>query len=84
MKVLKVIVDRLPENCWDCPFPWGGSDPSWQCSIMEMQEGSKNPEDWDIKMDTRPDWCPLMTMKRLLKLWEYAETGNWDYESDPQ
>lgn len=28
---------------------------------MDMAEDPDDPKDWDIKMDYRPNWCPLIT-----------------------
>lgn len=77
MQILKVIVDEVPDSCLNCPrfdFDFKGLFKR-ECPYCLITGG-------DILTDykkVRPDWCPLMTTKRLLKLWEYAETGNWDY-----
>ena len=84
MRVLKVIVDEMPERCAGCQFQIGSNinvpfdkRQFYHCfAIMPPKQLSRQS-----MTQTRPDWCPLMTMRRLLKLWEYAETGNWDYEA---
>jgi hypothetical protein len=71
MKVIKVVVDELPEGCLHCLF-------------LDMVYGNECPLN-DKKIDnihTRPDWCPLMTLKHQLKLWEYAQTGDWNAEKE--
>jgi hypothetical protein len=74
MKIIKVVVDELPESCDDCPFPFGGSErPGWQCSIMEMTNDKGH---WDIDDHTRPDWCPLVSSFEESKR-QALETTDW-------
>ena len=47
MKVLKVIVDEMPEGCSKC-----GLMGAWSCTIRDKYF---RPE-YHL---TRPDWCPL-------------------------
>jgi len=67
MKVIRVIVDMLPESCNICPF-----------SLPERQEEdhlyfccarSILTEEYELSIknmvDKRPDWCPLVTMDEL-------------------
>lgn len=49
MKVLKVIVDELPKNCFSCDFSYDRV-----CSVL-----FKRLE--ETRFETRPDWCPLVT-----------------------
>ena len=54
MKVIKVIVDELPEICEECLFIEFGWD--------ERGCGLYIPHkliDVAVYMETRPDWCPL-------------------------
>lgn len=74
MKVVKVIVDELPESCYVCDGADFAEYSNMCWYVNEMLESTRY---WQ-----RPDWCPLITLERLMKLWEYAETGNWGYESE--
>ncbi len=47
MKVLKVIVDTLPESCWQCFLK------NINCRVCHLNR--RYIEDYDA----RPDWCPL-------------------------
>jgi len=59
MKIIKVIVDEIPESCWDCmrfDFDFKGIFKK-ECPYCLITGG-------DITIDyksTRPDWCPLET-----------------------
>jgi hypothetical protein len=69
IEIIKVIVKELPESCSYCRF-------------LDMVYGNECPLNDRVIPDInkRPDWCPLMTHKRLLHLWRYAETGDWESE----
>ncbi len=58
MKILKIVVDKLPEGCyinednschfWQCYTPIAGND--W-CNALNRETESNQA--------CRPDWCPL-------------------------
>ena len=50
MKVIKVIVDELPESCKECIYPnWNSlGDRYCQVALRLIYDDKK-----------RPDWCPL-------------------------
>ena len=50
MKVIKVIVDKVPENCCMCSL-MGNDSSLGYCLVGEELES-----DYVV---TRPDWCPL-------------------------
>jgi hypothetical protein len=55
MEVLRVIVDELPEDCKECKFLCQrvkGRSCFWECDAVDK---------WVDDIDTRPDWCPLIT-----------------------
>ena len=54
MKVLKVIVDEMPEGntCFRCKF-WQRFGRNDRCVIRGLPLNQSNLE------DTRPSWCPL-------------------------
>ena len=68
MKVLKVIVDEVPESCFLCRGAVR-KDKDYNCGVV-LRELSRN----DFKK--RPDWCPLVVEKKykcaLCHLREYA------------
>ena len=64
MKTIKVIVDEMPENCWQCIFA------DWHyCDVLK-----KDNEEYP----TRPDWCPLVVETPLNKYKNVA--GDYDVE----
>jgi hypothetical protein len=65
MKVIKVIVDKVPLMCNYCPF----MDDYFHCEL------SGGREVWDYK-DCRPDWCPLRTLDDDWGDGEVVESGN--------
>lgn len=74
MNIIKVIVDEMPEGCGYCDEIESrekGRDIVYECHFVPGFIKNQN---------VRLPNCPLVSMKRFLKLWEYAETGNWDYE----
>lgn len=48
MKVIKAIVDEIPETCMKCNYSYGNT-----CEIMFKRFT-------DIRFASRPDWCPLV------------------------
>jgi len=50
MKVLKVIVDEVPETCMKCNHCYDNT-----CEITFKQLT-------DIRFASRPDWCPLIAI----------------------
>lgn len=76
MKIIKVIVDELPEGCRLCQFRL--YDTIYRMHICNLT--GQEIDDLIVEKQTRPEWCPLMTHKRLLHLWRYAETGDWESE----
>lgn len=56
MKILKVIVDEVPEGCRFCDFV-GWEYPTIDTNILQCQLQSDKTVDVD---DARPDWCPLV------------------------
>jgi hypothetical protein len=78
MEIKVVIVDRLPKGCDQCPHSEKWSDCYFTGrSTIQIETGK-----FIKKFPFRPDWCPLMTLKHQLKLWEYAQTGDWDAEKE--
>jgi hypothetical protein len=66
MKVIKVIVDELPENCTVCQFSnWRQKGRLLECDCMNKLI------DHDIGWSTRPDWCPLVELDydKLIEIW---------------
>jgi len=66
MKIIKVIVDELPEMCHDCRFVdaknFMGTGRIWyECTILDR----KVIDD----VYSRPDWCPLVE--------EIKSDGRW-------
>lgn len=53
MKVIRVVVDELPKNCFSCDFSYDRV-----CSVL-----FKRLE--ETRFETRPDWCPLVTMGQI-------------------
>ena len=51
MKVIKVIVDKVPESCKECIYPnWNSlGDRYCQAALRIIYDDKK-----------RPDWCPLV------------------------
>lgn len=64
MKIIKVIVDELPNTCWDCArldFDFKGVFKK-ECPYCLITGG-------DIMIDyksTRPDWCPLILRQDVI------------------
>ena len=81
MKIIKVIVDELPqEGCLYCQFReirQKGRSYLHECAVADGFLDKDN-------LHIRPNWCPLISISRLMKLWEYAETGNWEYKKESE
>lgn len=75
MRIIKVVVDEVPECCHSCRF-------SSLTDCVLFRKSFEHSLTYDFTY--RPDWCPLMKQKRLMKLWEDAKTGNWYYESEEE
>ncbi len=57
MKVIKVIVDELPKNCSRCKLKY-----------TRMRGEAKicfNANKYCFGNDTRPNWCPLVTVDEI-------------------
>lgn len=82
MKVIKVIVDRLPETCEDCIYGRIIDDDESQAfKLLDMRwcHARQKMIFDESKIDGRPDWCPLVTV-------EYVKSfsdKSW-LDSDPQ
>jgi hypothetical protein len=57
MKVIKVIVDEIPEHCYHCCLKLHSSQ---RCGIMD----GRLIEQQYVVDRTRPDWCPLAPLTR--------------------
>lgn len=87
MKIIRIVVDKLPRNCADCISIGICYEEGNFCGVM-------NKDLSDIKWaSTRPDWCPLVEMNEEVKFgWvqtiekvgmsEFITVKN--VESDPQ
>ena len=60
MKVIKVIVDKVPESCKECIYPnWNSlGDRYCQAALRIIYD-----------VHTRPDWCPLI-LSTDIEVWE--------------
>jgi hypothetical protein len=80
MKVIKVVVDELPEDCLLCSFlrhytphkntDWEGCDELY-CDLIGEE----------VAEDGRPDWCPLITQQELLRR-VASPFNDWDDSED--
>ena len=52
-KLIRVVVDVLPENCADCPFSTTGEHPFTKCYCPLTRRG------WIINEAVRDPNCPL-------------------------
>jgi hypothetical protein len=57
MEIVKVIVDKLPESCWNCQYYSIGTRKGLEVLPNVCDVWDKAVEDCNI----RPDWCPLVT-----------------------
>ena len=55
MKIIKVIVDEVPESCFECVF-----EAIEMCSLMYEELDS-------TRYDHRPNWCPLIKKEQSVK-----------------
>jgi len=51
MQVKMIIVDELPEKCWECDACQGISPDYFYCMAKHIDVDAHS---------TRPDWCPLV------------------------
>ena len=75
MKVIKVIVDAMPENCVNCPY----------LEVVTVQIGEKCSFNWQKIDDSlvRPDWCPLMLESDVvLKTYAADQLRQMGYKED--
>ena len=57
MKIIKVIVDEMPENCYCCPYSiYDDESSEYVCLAMIVSTVDNLISD----MYARPDWCPLV------------------------
>jgi hypothetical protein len=69
MKVIKVIVDELPESCRDCDF-WNTDYEHYVCEITHKE----------IMLDPPlPKECPLMELKDNEKIGKFIFTGKGEF-----
>ena len=61
MKVLKVIVDEVPKGCGDCQFLH-----KWERGRSILFDCDATFEGFIDDLETRPDWCPLITAEQIL------------------
>ena len=54
MKIIRVIVDKLPKNCCFCPLMGEGSEWGYCLSGEELDKS------YCVRC---PDWCPLVTIE---------------------
>ena len=80
MKVIKVLVDEMPENCKECIYPnWNSlGDRYCQAALRIIYDDKK-----------RPDWCPLIkdddyVAKRIDELTEEFERDSKTVETRPE
>jgi hypothetical protein len=78
MRIIKVIVDEVPNSCLNCPrfdFDFKG--------LFKRERPYCLITGGDILIDykkSRPDWCPLINEARnyydvSVKIWGYATGG---------
>lgn len=58
MKVIRVVVDELPESCGDCVHGCHNGV-NGRCSVFGIVTLPPKIIDVDIYETSRPDWCPL-------------------------
>lgn len=75
MNIIGVIVDELPDGCYVCSLMSSVSEGDTLDGVYQM---CLVTEKTLTDISRRSNLCPLMTLKRQLELWKYAETGNWD------
>ena len=71
MKIIKVIVDELPESCFHCRGAYDDPVNGYMCNVMIKVLYPKDD------FDKRPDWCPLVTQEQVLR--DFASPfANWE------
>lgn len=60
MKIIKIVVDKLPNGCKKCMFAGDFYDMGNYDCFIEGMESVIN------YIDTRPDWCPLEEREHIL------------------
>jgi hypothetical protein len=81
MKVIKVIVDELPESCGCCPYTIYDAELDGDiCMAMISGEIDNRLYTSIYTANPRPVWCPLITTDKLLsdvqspfRNWEESE-----------
>ena len=60
MKILKIIVDELPNMCFMCPFAMKGPSEVALCAAKYNTCKDKNNHQYKIYLTAIPPiWCPL-------------------------
>jgi hypothetical protein len=71
MKIIKVLVDRLPKSCEDCSIiQWDRYMLNCWCGVNKYEDVEKY-----CRKNTRPEWCPLVTGDKLL--FEHSVMKRW-------
>jgi hypothetical protein len=68
MKVIKVIVDELPDGCTGCPYMYLDDDDSLICFALPVSEKDNLILSGEFVIPDiilRPDWCPLIDMNKI-------------------
>jgi len=67
VEVIKIIVNKLPTLCFECPFAARVNKMS-VCAPKYNTRKQNNNHKYNIDAtDYPPDWCPLITQEELLK-----------------
>ena len=68
MKVIKVIVEKLPTSCYQCNFAVdkerGGAECAADNKFRDIRDGGNIP-----------DWCPLIPVETVMKWQHWVDTG---------
>jgi len=63
MKIIKIIVDKLPDNCRDCglfhTWYWRERNEDWFVCYASQKNICKAETIFKKPVIERPDWCPL-------------------------
>lgn len=62
MQIIKVIVDEIPDGCWNCDFLHrvdGGRDENNRVRYLCVAHGFMRTT-FNIAENSRPSWCPLV------------------------
>jgi predicted RNA-binding Zn-ribbon protein involved in translation (DUF1610 family) len=68
MNVKRIVVDELPESCWECGISQVGIQGKWYCPILNASYLS----------NVRPDACPLVVEEVCEWVHKFYDT----YKSD--